>query len=368
MKNRIVKSAGVLAIASLMTTTAFSQITIGGYVEAGFMTGNTGSNTLVRGTTKGFGGETVITVAGKGSLTNGWTYSAYQSFDSDDSLNGRDTAGATTQIASVMTTRAIEISPSKDFKLFYTYDGVFGGEIARTAVPVVTERAVDLTGASGLSEFIDVTSGTHAMGFEILNVGPAGRFSVAYAPNLDGSTTSSSDRPFSGTGQTGTVGSTAAGYSVGYVVQPGPIKVALGFTKIDQRQAGNNQDVDSKTLGVQYIGSSYAIGAQRTKNESTKIAITTPGVKDSVDTVAASYALSKELTAGLAYSKMDRDITGSVSGPENKVIQAVVAYNLGPVVASIAYEDSKDQKAGTLLTTATGMDTTITKIKVKANF
>ena len=366
MKNRIVKSAGVLAIASLMTTTAFSQITISGYAEAGFLTGGTGSNTLVRGTTKGLGAETVVTVAGKGTLTNGWTYSAFQNFDSDDSLNGRDTAGTTTQIASVMTTRAISIKPTNDINLFYTYDGVFGGEIARTAVPVVTDRPVDLTGASGLSEFIDVTSGTHAVGLELLNVGPAGRLSVAYAPNLDASTTSSSDRVYSGTGQAGS--STASGYSVGYTVQPGPVRVALGMTKIDQKQSATAQDVDSKTIGVQYIGSSYAIGAQRTKNESLKTANTTAGLKDKVDTIAGTYALAKDITAGLAYSKMDRTITGAVSGPENKVVQATVAYNLGPVVASVSYEDSKDQKAGTAAVTQTGIDTKITKIKVKANF
>jgi hypothetical protein len=367
MKNKLVKSAGVLAIASLMTTTAFSQITISGYAEAGFLTGKTGSNTLVRGTTKGLGGETVVTVAGKGSLTNGWTYSAFQNFDSDDSLNGRDTAGTTTQIASVMTTRAISVKPTNDINLFYTYDGVFGGEIARTAVPVATERPVDLTGASGLSEFIDVTSGTHAVGLELLNVGPAGRLSVAYAPNLDASTTSSSDRVYSGTGQTGSV-STASGYSVGYVVQPGPVRIALGVTKIDQKQSAAAQDADSKTVGIQYIGSGYAVGIQRTKNDSLKTANTTVGLKDEVDTIAATYALTKEITAGATYSKMDRTITGQTSGPESKVVQAIIAYNLGPVVASISYEDAKDQKQGTALVTAPGMDTTITKIKVKANF
>ena len=366
MKNKILKSAGVLAIASLMTSTAFSQITISGYAEAGFLTGNTGSNTLVRGTTKGLGGETVITVAGKGKLSNGWEYSAYQNLDSDDTLNGRDTSAATSATTSIMTTRAIELSPSKDIKLFYTYDGVYGGEIARTAVPVVTERAVDLTGASGLSEFIDVTSGTHAVGFEVLNAGPAGRFSVAYAPNLDTGSTQSSDRVYSGTGQA--AASTASGYSVGYSVQPGPVRIALGFTKIDQKQSTTAVDADSKTLGVQYIGSGFAVGAQRTKNDGLKAANTTTGLKDTVDTISGSYAVTKELTAGLAYSKMERTLTGTTSGPDNKVIQAVVAYNLGPVVASIAYEDSKDQKQSTAGVTASGMDTTITKIKVKANF
>ena len=157
---KVVKTIGVLSIASLMSTSAFSQISVSGYAEVGFITGSADGTRAV-GPAKNLGGESVITVSGKGSLTNGWTYSAYQSLDSDDSTNGRDIANT-----SPMTTRAITLSPSANFSLFYTYDGVYGGEIARTAVPTVTERAVDLTGATTLAEFIDVTSGTHAIGFE----------------------------------------------------------------------------------------------------------------------------------------------------------------------------------------------------------
>jgi hypothetical protein len=50
-------------------------------------------------------------------------------------------------------------------------------------------------------------------------------------------------------------------------------------------------------------------------------------------------------------------------------MQAVIAYNLGPVVASIAYEDAKNAPAaGTNSATASGADSQLTKIKVKANF
>ncbi len=61
-----------------------------------------------------------------------------------------------------------------------------------------------------------------------------------------------------------------------------------------------------------------------------------------VDTVAASFTANKEVTLGASYSKMER--TGAAitkAGPDLKVMQAVIAYNLGPVVASIAYEDAK---------------------------
>jgi hypothetical protein len=253
--------------------------------------------------------------------------------------------------------------------LFYTYDGVFGGEIARTAVPTVTERVGDMTGASGISEFIDVTSGSHAFGFEVLNAGPAGRLSVAYNPNLDSNVQSSSDRIQSGTLQT--IGTAAAsGYSIGYSVTPGPVKVALGLTKIDQQHSATAQDATSKTLGVTYTGSEFAIGAQRTKNDGTRIALASgSNINDTIDTVAGSFKANKEVTLGLSHSQMERTGAAITKGPELKVIQAVIAYNLGPVVASIAYEDAKNAPAiGTNQATTSGVDAQTTKIKVKANF
>ena len=362
MKNKAIKSLGFLTVASLISTSALAQVTVSGYVEAGFLTGNnTGGRTA---SSSGMGGESVVTITGKGNLTNGWTYMAYQNLDSDEAGNGRNTANN-----SPMTTRAIELSPNKDYKLFYTYDGVFGGEIARTAVPTVTERVGDMTGASGISEFIDVTSGSHAFGFEVLNAGPAGRLSVAYNPNLDSNVQSSSDRIQSGTLQT--IGTAAAsGYSIGYSVTPGPVKVALGLTKIDQQHSATAQDATSKTLGVTYTGSGYAIGAQRTKNDGTRAALAAASnIQDQVDTVAASFAANKEITLGASYSKMDRKGTAIVAGPDLKVMQAVIAYNLGPVVASIAYEDAKNAPTlGTNLATTSGQDAQTTKIKVKANF
>ena len=66
---------------------------------------------------------------------------------------------------------------------------------------------------------------------------------------------------------------------------------------------------------------------------------------------------------------MDRKGNAIVAGPDLKVMQAVIAYNLGPVVASIAYEDVKNAPAiGTNQPTTSGQDAQTTKIKVKANF
>lgn len=364
MKNKIAKSLGMLTLASLMTTTAFSQVTISGSAEMGYITGKNkaGTGGTAASTSKGLGTEHVITFAAKGKLSNGWDYSAYQNIDSDETVNGRDLG-----TVSPMTTRAIELSPNADFKLFYTYDGVYGGEIARTAVPTVTERVGDQSGLSGLSEFIDVTSGGHAIGFDVLNVGPKGRLSVAYNPNLDGFSNQSSDRTFAGTNQTGM--HSASGYSIGYSVNPGAVKVAAGYTKIDQYHNATAQDATSKTLGVTFTEGPFAIGAQRTKNEGIKKQLlAAASFEDKVDTVALAFAANKEVTLGLDYSKMERSGTAiTVKGPDTKVYHAVVAYNLGPVVVSAMYEDAKD-KANANLATISGQDSAVAKIKVKANF
>ena len=357
---RLVKTIGVLSVASLMSTSAFSQISVSGYAEVGFMTGST-NGTRSTGSTKTLGGESVITVAGKGSLNNGWTYSAYQNIDSDEVNNGREVGNV-----SPMTTRAIVLSPSANLNLFYTYDGVYGGEIARTAVPTLTERVVDLTGATTLAEFIDVTSGTHAIGFDVLNVGPAGRLSVAYAPNLDATQSQSSDRPYTGTAQAGS--NTASGYSIGYSVTPGPIKIAAGYTKIDAKHIATAVDPTSRTLGVTYTAADFAVGAQRTQNNDGRKIAGTVDFDDTVDTFSANFKASKDVTLGATYSKMERKVVASTTGPDTKVMTVGAAYNLGPVVASIQYEDAKDKNQASNEVSVSGIDHKITKIKVKANF
>jgi len=357
MKNKVTKTLIGATIASLMSTTAFSQVTVSGYVEMGMIKGSTQG---IATTSKGLGGESVVTITGKGKLANGMEYMAYQTFDSDDADNQRNTAALTP-----MTTRAITIDPVKDVSLFYTYDGVYGGEIARTAIPVATERPADFSGATTLREFIDVTSAGHAIGFDVRNLGPNARLSFAYNPNFDSLPQSSSDRLTSNSA-TGP----ASGYSVGYVASQGLVRVAAGITKIDQKQSTTAQDVDSKTLGITLSQAPFAVGAQRTRNEGLKIAtVSTANIKDEIDSFSATYAVSKELTFGVIYSEMERTGAALTAGPDLKVTHVVAAYNLGPVVASLGYEkaDNKVSVSNTSNTASTN-EHTLTKFKIKANF
>jgi hypothetical protein len=60
MKNKAIKSLGFLTVASLISTSALAQVTVSGYVEAGFLTGNnTGGRTA---SSSGMGGESVVTI------------------------------------------------------------------------------------------------------------------------------------------------------------------------------------------------------------------------------------------------------------------------------------------------------------------
>ena len=48
VRPKVVKTIGVLSVASLMSTSAFSQISISGYAEVGFMTGSTNGTRSIR--------------------------------------------------------------------------------------------------------------------------------------------------------------------------------------------------------------------------------------------------------------------------------------------------------------------------------
>ena len=65
---------------------------------------------------------------------------------------------------------------------------------------------------------------------------------------------------------------------------------------------------------------------------------------------------------------MERDVVGTAKGPDTKVMTIGAAYNLGPVIASIQYEDAKDKNLAANEVSASGLDHKLTKIKVKANF
>jgi len=352
------------AATTMLTTSAFSHLKISGYGEAGLITGSM-KGTLSDVSSKGIGQEFVLLAENTGKTAIG-DYRVFLNIDTDEARNGMNLVSPH---GNAFGARGIELMPTKETMLFYTYEGVYGGEIARTTIPVVTERVGDLFGTG--AEFIDVTSGSHAYGIEFRPTGH--RVSLAYSPTLNNGTSSSSDRlnGAASTIATGGDANHASGHSVGYRGTFGAITVGAGYTSIDQKKSVQ-QDVNSKTAGLIFTQAPFAVGIQRTVNEGTKAPVTsaTQGVKRVIDNVGVSFAATKEVTVGATYSKIDETHATLASGPDTKILQGVVAYNLGPVVLSLAHEAAKNKTGGNVGPTATvsGLDHNLTKVKVKANF
>jgi len=366
MKNKkIISLLASTAIATVVSTSAYSQLSITGYVEASYMAGKSergasdANLNLVTG--KQLGNETLIRVATKGKMSNGMDYSVYQEFESDEGAR--------------MHARGIEIVPTTGLAVGYSFDGAKGSEIARTATPYVTNRHTDVTGLTGIVEPIDVTSSEHFVYADVINLaGKTSQLSFAYAPNLDAGSVNGSDRIV-------TLTNNNSGYGVGYSVTPiAGLTARAGYTKVEQNLK-SNQDVKMKTLGVTYATGPFAIGAQRYNQEGLKgpagTATTLAGTtsapqaathEDETTLLSATYAVTKELTVGFGYAEQERTMAGVKNTVDAESRLFSIGYNLGPVVLS--YDFEKSENIPTTATTAhvSGRDVDMHKARIRANF
>jgi virulence family protein len=346
-KNKIVS----LALASaLLTTSAFSQVTVSGYVETSILTGNTKQsagniNPVIA--TKSIGNESVIRMAGTGKMPNGQNASIYVQVDSD---NG-----------GIIHERGFDVGIANGINFSYGFDRAFGSEIARTLTPFATNRITDVTQTTGSADFSDVTSGEHAVGFSFTDlIGKGSSVSVAYAPNMDAATGTTND------GVTNT--NSQSGYGAGIRLTPiAGLTIGGGYTKADSKQV-LNEDMTSKTLGFTYAQAPFAIGLQRVKTDGQKAAAAaTVNAEDTIDIISATYAVNKDVTIGYARSEMERTRT-TKSSVDAEVNTFSIAYNLGPVVVSLDHERAEDIALAATSNNVAGNDTNITKAKVRVAF
>jgi len=348
-KNKILGLLASTALIASFSSVANSQITISGHVEASYMVG---TQRVVAGSaavnqTKQLGNETVIKFASKGKMSNGIEYNVFQDIASDQ--------------AHVLHGRQIEISPTKNINVGYSFDGVKGGEIARTATPFATNRLTDITGASNITEPLDVSSGEHFVYFDLNNlIGANSQLSVAYAPNLDSTSNNGSDRFITTT-------ATNSGYGVGYKITPiAGLSIAAGMTRIDQNSAGH-QDVNMRTLGATYAQGPFAVGIQRYRQEGLKTSQAATH-EDRTTIISATFAATKQLTVGISRAEQERTLAGSRSTTDTEARAFSIGYNLGPVVVSYDFEQNQNVPVTATTAAIAGRDTDSHKVRVRANF
>ncbi|MSP06986.1 MAG: porin, partial [Candidatus Fonsibacter sp.] len=333
------------ALIASISSIANSQVSISGYVEASYMAGSdkVPSGTAKVNTTKQLGNETLINIASKGKLSNGMDYSVSQDFESDE--NGTQ----------VMHGRFIQLSPMAGVNVGYSFDQVKGSEIARTATPYVTNRHTDITGLTGITEPIDVTSGEHSIYLDVVNIlGASSQLSFAYAPNLDSASNNGSDRIV-------TLTNTNSGYAVGYKVTPiDGLTAAVGITKINQNTVGH-QNVDMKTYGLTYATAPFAIGVQRYRQEGLK-ATQAATHKDETTLLSATYSATKQLSIGIGAAEQERTLAGVKGTVDTKSKFVSVGYNLGPVVLSYDMEKNEAIPTAANAAAVSGRDTDMHKV------
>ena len=355
MKNKV-KTISLVVASALLSSTAFSQITFSGHNETSYFqqkreTTTAGANFKNLGSSKSLGNETLLTATAKSKLPNGNDVMVYANFMDTDFTTGPE--------------RGFDIGITKDVSFVYGYDRVLGGEIVRSFTPLATNRQTDVTDSFAARDLVDVSSGQHAIGFNVANLGMTGsRINFAYAPNRStgaGTAQSSDDFNLLTT-------NLSKGYSIGASTPSiNGFAAGIGMTKIDMVPTAN-QDINSKTGSIRYAMAPFAIGIQRTKTDGTGDITNTGNNEDTTDLVSATYAVTKDLTAGLAYSTLERTRNSVASATDAKLLTLSLAYTMGPVVLSYDYEKAQDSAIDAISNNVAGNDTTANKLKAKVNF
>ena len=355
MKNKV-KTIGLVVASALLSSTAFSQITFSGHNETSYF-GQKRESTVAGGafkqlgSSKSLGNETVLTATAKSKLPNGNDVMVYANVIDTDQTTGIE--------------RGFDIGITKDVSFVYGYDRVLGGEIVRSFTPLATNRQTDVSDSFAARDLVDVSSGQHAIGINVANLGMTGsRINFAYNPNRStGAVSGQSSDDFNLT-----TTNLSKGYSIGASTPSiNGFAVGAGMTKIDMVPVAN-QDINSKTGSVRFAMAPFAIGIQRTKTDGTGDITNTGNNEDTTDLVSATYAVTKDFTAGAAYSTLERTRNNVASATDAKLMTLSLAYTMGPVVLSYDYEKAQDSAIDAISNNVAGNDTTANKLKAKVNF
>jgi len=353
MKNKYVKLLTATALSSVMSSgIAMSQLKISGYQETGLITGSTKGSTE---SAKTLGTETGLRFDIAGKLNNGMDYAMIL-----------DTANFSVQ------SRLVQIG-SGNFEVYAGAETVKGIELTRTINPYVNNRMSDITNGTGLSDALDGTTSENFVGFDVKNIAGNGRLSITYTPN-----TAQVGRVAAGTTatnqvQTTDLAGTTANYTrtdgamsvitAGYVMDIIPsVRIGVGILKGNSNTSAND-DADSKTAGIRFVQGPFAAGYQYHKNENFTAKATSQTNK--VNTVSATYAVTKELSVGLARSKQERTLeaaSAAVAQADMTVSALQVGYNLGAMVLQYDYMKADD------VNHTAGNEHSLHKVKAKVNF
>jgi hypothetical protein len=192
-------------------------------------------------------------------------------------------------------------------------------------------------------------SAYQAYQFGITQTTPIGKFSFGYAPDA---TTGQANNDTNAYGSTNAINNYDVDESrmeIGFVGNLGvkDLTVQAFYNKEDNagRKSANqtqSSDLKGKMLAARYNLGTVALAYER--GETTSLT----NIENKSNSYGISYAVNKEITVGVNYTKTDTDRTAdktpvgasstlSAATADEKIKSVSVGYNLGPIVVGLSY-------------------------------
>lgn len=331
---KLLTTTAIAGSALLMAANVQAQTTVKGQVHLVYKAVSNDSPTgKAAGSYRGFGKETQLDVQTKGKLNNGLDYGAGFSIEHD----GFE-AGAVGETPGMFNENVyIDITAGKT-TFTVGADHIQNPDFTITNLAGFRADPEDLLNGSGNSNAStqaglypgSATSKYSSFGAGIIQDFGFAKGSYYYTPG--------------GTAQADTGGTTYAGDSdkgeTGHeVMLRGDFGVkgldATLFYSIQEGEgtAGQNKDAIGRMIAAKYNFGQITLAGEIKRNTSSA-AVTTLGTS-----IAAGYAVNKDVTVAIGQAKAEKDQPGAIE-EKNNFVQ--IGYNLGPVLAGVAYSDGSD--------------------------
>ena len=337
MKNKLLLStaliSGLMVGGSAIAQTSITgDLTIAYKAQSYDLTGGSASK-------RGFGRETQVNVANKGKLSNGMNYAAGFSLEFDGNARTSTSNAQTltqTEAASISNENMfidVELTPGTTVTV-----GVDHIQNITRVVPQVLDILDHV--AAGLGSNAVNTVGANPkenMGIGIVQAVPGSGLTASfnYTPNGGdyGSTDQSADA---------TTNSRNSAYEYGIVGADAFGVKGLGLAYFKNKEAKEISTSVSDLEGTMYQASYSAQGVTGGYSIHKQNRTSTTGTTDTemkMQTIALTYAATKDITLGLTQLKTTSEASGAV---DEKIRSLQVGYNLGPVSLIVSASKAED--------------------------
>jgi hypothetical protein len=354
MTNKLRLSTAIIgSLAGLGLSAAVAQTTVSGNAAFGFIASST-DNTNKNGSWSSMTKETQINIGTKGKLNNGMDYAAGFSIENDGpdtGATGTHAEGNYIEITSGATTWMVGADRIQNGDRHVTNAngiGYIGQDGLGSGVANTVAGAISIMPRHGSIYQFFGTGVTQKVG--------NGGISVYYVPNMTTTLLNEigNDAGTVAQANDSTATNKGKGWEIGYLGDLGVkgLTAQAFFTNGDKinEQLANDSSVKSRNFGLSYNISAVTVSASHLTTKGVQnghaAASAAPGANGELTeelkgkSIGIAYAVSKDLTFGLAHARADSDAVLSIE--DEKTTIASIGYSLGAVgiKAQVANVDS----------------------------